>query len=1132
MTFHQAWEAVLSGGLQFSQVGTAMLDMLEKQKTALGKFQLKMAKHAVAPSEPGARKEVLPISLKAVKEFLNIPEGVRDWVIFICLVLNFQFCSGYSSPKYMIHSEVLSEKQKSLLADHLQPAVERFLEGNPTLPAQDVIEKELKRKGQDYDGSTYVVMEELDAGKVVECWPSASQAAIAPLQDFLEGETLRQVQTPMSSILPPEEWPSDLPKSYVRATDETWAELVKEGYKRGLFQHCPANEILCSPSGRRILNGAGAVPKSKGGQMPQRFISIFCPLNAVSRKIEGDEGTLPYVGQVHLLHIPDECEIVVDSEDMTSAFNLFRMPEGWRGLFVYEKTVPAHCLGLPGDEPSYVALRTVPMGWISAVGVVQAAIRHLAFKIAKLPAQAEIQKWKEIPEADKLLLYLDSVDQLRLVSKTMLAVHENEASEEHKRFKKACEERGLPTNAAKTLSGSLVGSLQGGELRSRAGVFMLQLEKMRMNVAMILSLLSKEQWDGQAASGVIGRLVFAAAFRRPILSALEDVFLQFKNRKGTQKPTSRVIDEMTCMVGLVPMAFTSVRAPIYRKLSATDASPSGAGSCTATQLKRQRGLPNPQVVWCANCRSDVSEAIGNGEDLECPFGCGSRVCSLHCFQDHRDCCECNEKALPLFSERWSGANCPLSKAMLREGFDVAMPYDQKMAPEMEFFSEEGKAIWQGLDESPIEVEHHAPDCKTMSRARGRPFWIGNKRFDGPPALRDERNVMGFPNLRGENAVRVRQANKMALKSVARCAALDDEGKCFSLEHPWRSFIWYMRQTVNLASRPGVSMSVYSSCCFGGARQKWTAVLTNSPAIFEALHTPDCLHDAADYQPYRDVDGTVVYPTEEEAEYPLAMAQAYAQGLRRHFEATGLWPDEEAFRVQSIAKELTKYSRFTDEELKLKVAQHIFQLEKNLTAGKEAQALYDLLKNGHYRGTDIRLFVEHNSARELVPYPAYRWLWRDTLSFRWKQESHINELEGQALVAHVRRLLREQEVASVRVMVVVDSQVLFYAVGKGRSPAKRINRLLKRLMALQLVADLYVFPVWTLSAWNSADLPSRRAWYVAPICWAETSVPPQLSKSLAPFLSMDGWGRDTHAIQTFWAGWDFGCIPGTSMVGWF
>ena len=123
---------------------------------------------------------------------------------------------------------------------------------------------------------------------------------------------------------------------------------------------------------------------------------------------------------------------------------------------------------------------------------------------------------------------------------------------------------------------------------------------------------------------------------------------------------------------------------------------------------------------------------------------------------------------------------------------------------------------------------------------------------------------------------------------------------------------------------------------------------------------------------------------------------------------------------------------------------------------------------------MRFAVEHQAQRELVPYPAYRWLWRDTLSYKWKQEAHINELETQAMIAHIRRMLTEPDVKQVRLMVIVDSQVLFYAVGKGRSPSKRINRLLRRLAALQLLGDIYVFPVWTLSAWNFADNPSRRA----------------------------------------------------------
>lgn len=315
---------------------------------------------------------------------------------------------------------------------------------------------------------------------------------------------------------------------------------------------------------------------------------------------------------------------------------------------------------------------------------------------------------------------------------------------------------------------------------------------------------------------------------------------------------------------------------------------------------------------------------------------------------------------------------------------------------------------------------------------------------------------------------------MGLRSVKRCNDLDDANKFFSLEHPWRSWFWYMKQTVALAAKPGVRMAVFSNCCFGGRRQKWTAVLTNCPALFEALHQPECPHGFShDYQPYYDEYGTIHFPTKE-AEYPWGLCQAYAQAMKQAFQAQGKWPSPEPFQIARIERELTKYSRFGDADLKRKVAERIAQLEKELVTGKESEALSRLLAMGHYRGTDIRMTVEHNAVRELVPYPAYRWLWRDTLSYRWKQDSHINELETQALIAHIRRLLKDPGVLQMRLMVIVDSQVLYFAIGKGRSPSKRLNRLLKRLSALELAADIYVLPIWTLSAWNFADNPSRRA----------------------------------------------------------
>lgn len=153
-----------------------------------------------------------------------------------------------------------------------------------------------------------------------------------------------------------------------------------------------------------------------------------------------------------------------------------------------------------------------------------------------------------------------------------------------------------------------------------------------------LRLLVKEKWNYQILAGSVGRFVFASAFRRCLLSLIEELFVGRQTMRGEKKPTSKALDEVFTMATLMPLTFTNVRAPIYQKLSATDASPTGAGSCEAASLKRPKGIPNPNNFLCAHCRSDVSEQIAGGEDIECPFACGARVCSLQCFLDHRDTC--------------------------------------------------------------------------------------------------------------------------------------------------------------------------------------------------------------------------------------------------------------------------------------------------------------------------------------------------------------------------------------------------------------------------------------------------------------------------------------------------------------
>ena len=1077
LEFERVARKLLSGERKVGDVGRKFIEGLKNLNTRFGNFLETLGEASVEKVEASgpAAHDLLPVSVEAILEADFFEDrNVRGWVAYTALCLNFWYCTGWKRLDHLVHPRELTESQKDMVFLHLKPAVERMLEGAPELPTLKELEKVLSQKGQDYQGNSWVKMEELDCNKVVQCWPDPGKAAVQPLARFLTGETLRQVEKPMESILAYDEWPDDMPKSYVRATTEEWEKIVAEGYKRGLFHYCPEEEVLKGPDGSKIVNGAGAVPKEKNGQILQRFISIFCPLNAVSRKIEGEEGTLPYVGQVTLMLVPQEECLLLDSEDLQSAFNLFEMPLGWRGLFCYEKKVRGDILGLASPEPVYVALRTVPMGWVSAVGVVQAAIRHLAFGVAGIQTEGELQKEKDMPPGDKFLLYLDSVDQLRPVSRAMARVMEGTPSTEHEKFARACDKMGLPRNESKALAGALAGSIQGGELRGEEGIFMLHPKKMQQNVGMCLALLGMRTWTQNRTAGVVGRLIFAGAFRRPLLSGLAEVFHHFTSPKE-RAASNQAYDEVAAMMGLLPLAFTNLRAPVNPLLHATDASPTGAGSCTAQCIKRVPGSCSIADTLCASCREDMAEEMGTGEEFECPKKCGQHFCSLECYLEHRDTCPHKTMGVPTFSERFSGPNSPLTKSMLRRGFDVLPPFDRARDSAMDFFSDAGRQRWRELDEAEPDYEHYGPDCKTMSRARGKPYYIGGRRYEGPPPLRDERHVMGFPNLRGDDAVRVRQHNKMALTSISRCKKAHQDQRYFSLEHPWRSFIWYMRPMIELAALPGVGMAVFSNCCHGGKRKKWTSVITNNPGIFGALDQQECPHeDTESYAPYK-VDGRIVYPTEEEAEYPKLLCDRYAAGAAQHLQLDR--HVHEAFslaRIAKLEKDLEKYHRCQDLQLRRQMAQAILELENKCIPGKETEHLQWLLSKGHYRGSDIRLAFEDQGAKHLVPYPAGRWLWRDLLSFKWKQEGHINVLEAQACFAHIRRILRDPTLRSCRILVVLDSQVLYFALGKGRSPSTQLNRILRRVMALSLAADVMLYPIWTISAWNWADRPSRRA----------------------------------------------------------
>ena len=127
----------------------------------------------------------------------------------------------------------------------------------------------------------------------------------------------------------------------------------------------------------------------------------------------------PYAGQLTLAAIEDDEDILIDCEDFESCFNLFGLPAEWHGLFAFEKMVDGSAFDLPKGTMVYPGIRSVPLGWNSAVAVIRAAVRHLVFDLAKVSLASEVSKDKERPAGKgKTVLFLDSFDQLRTVCKS------------------------------------------------------------------------------------------------------------------------------------------------------------------------------------------------------------------------------------------------------------------------------------------------------------------------------------------------------------------------------------------------------------------------------------------------------------------------------------------------------------------------------------------------------------------------------------------------------------------------------------------------------------------------------------------------------------------------------------------
>ena len=973
---------------------------------------------------PGLCDEgALPIAPEAAEAFLSLSAessglpcapGFVDWGVAIVHVLNFFFCAGWCSKPIGARVRPALSAPQARILEHIGACVRFSLEGPLGSFAAADVKSDLESRRRGYNGDVVSTRRELVCDLVVPAWPSAEHAAVLAIEDFVKGELREDVLDFRRCLLPESEWPAVTPRSKVHATDDEWYQLVQAGLKRGILAEVPESAILRDRHGELVLNGAMGVDKWKlvdGVQQRHlRFISILVPSNAFLRRLRGGSNDLPYLGQLSLVELGPEEDIWIDSEDMESCFNLFRMPPCWLGAFAFSKKVPRSIVGGPAAEYMFVAIRTVPMGWIGAVDVMQYMARALVFGTCGVDPASELHKERPVPAgSDITVVCMDGVDHLRKASVVLRDVGGPEETGGHRRFVDACRRLGLPLNTGKRLLRAAHGVLLGGELDGRRGWLAHARSKGEALVAKAAVLLGMEQWSGGALQHWVGCFCFGASFRRPIFAALEEVFtLAAAIEYGSGPPGVQHLDEILCAAILVPLMLTNLRAPLRLPISCSDASEAGGGAAEAdsfipslddTAEEAAEALLARRVEesafggaaagsCCAVCGGGAPVRTG----ATCALGCGSWCCCLVCLLRHAAGCG-EQPAAGSFGEKGvQHLPSTLTWAVARRGVHVLAPSQGAVAQE---------GVWLHWSSGPVAFE--------------KGFKFADRELAVAALRKFEKQLLNgkLASVLGAEACwlwRLPLARTLCRLPAVFCEALWVGGAPFKLMHC----------SVGL--------------CRGLRAAPW---FEDEPALAEFL--ADAVRVACEKMFAKDIPG--------------------APSLRADWAKS-------AFGSST--------ARLARAACNSQVASEVVAQLKSMRRGREREHLGWLLRHADYKGSDVRLTSGEllDGCRQELPYPAGAWDWRTVQAYPWQRKQHINVLEFIAYFTYIRSLANSTCFHGLRYFHIFDSRVVACVVAKGRSSSHLLNRCCRRHLALALATDTYVLTLWTISQWNFSDAASR------------------------------------------------------------
>ena len=323
------------------------------------------------------------------------------WLDLLVVALNHHYMDGSDAAERPHQFGPATIMQQAAL-QNLANEVELFLHQNHGSITATDWKVELSTKAVSYTGDEVFPSERLCWERLSAGMPPAGTCGSVDAATASEGFVRAALSDPLLVMRKEAEVEQRARTPQIWASDEEWEVIGGHLVRLGICSTIEESDIATF-RGSPLLAGMMGVSKPgyAPGEGPQRLVMNLIPSNQVQIAIEGDMAALPTDGQWRCIVLRDGEVLFWSSDDLRCCFYIFSLPPVWHKYMAFARPLPRAKVGLPGPGKVHLCSRVVPMGWISATGVIQHIHRRLLrlpwSEIQALPAASELRRDLPLP---------------------------------------------------------------------------------------------------------------------------------------------------------------------------------------------------------------------------------------------------------------------------------------------------------------------------------------------------------------------------------------------------------------------------------------------------------------------------------------------------------------------------------------------------------------------------------------------------------------------------------------------------------------------------------------------------------------------------------------------------------------